>query len=80
MGEETTIAKIRGVLELDTIKMLNAKVEILTKLVSNSQINSLEYANVVYETCGRPHSYSQCNVTANEDVNYVQGGFNQRMG
>ena len=74
------MAKARGVLELDTIKMLNAKVDALTKLVSNSQINSLECANVVYETCGGPHLYSQCNVTANEDVNYVQGGFNQRMG
>ena len=80
MSEETTMAKARGFLELDTIKMLNAKVDVLTKLVSNSQINSLECANVVCETCGGPHSYSQCNVTANEDVNYVQGGFNQRMG
>ena len=56
------------------------KVDALTKLVRNSQINSLECANVVCETCGGLHSYSQCNVTANEDVNYVQGGFNQRMG
>ena len=80
MGEETTMAKARGVLELDTIKMLNAKVNALTKLVSNCQINSLECANVVYETCGGPHSYSQCNVTTNEDVNYVQCDFNQRMG
>ena len=39
MGEETTMAKAKGVLELDTIKMLNAKVDALTKLVSNSQIN-----------------------------------------
>ena len=80
MGEETTMAKARGVLEFDTIKMLTAKVDALTKLVSNSQINSLECANVVCETCGGSHSYSQCNVIANEDVNYVQGGFIQRMG
>ena len=72
MGEKTTIAKVRGVLELDIIKMLNAKVDALTKLVSNSQINSLECTNVVYKTYGGPHLYSQCNVTANEDVNYVQ--------
>ena len=58
MGEETTMAKARGVLELDTIKMLNAKVDALTKLVSNSQINSLECANVVCDTCGGPHLYS----------------------
>ena len=57
MGEETIMAKARGVLELDTIKMLNAKVNALTKLVSNSQINSLECANVVCETCREPHSY-----------------------
>ena len=80
MGEETTMAKARGVLELDTIKMLNAKVDALTKLVSNSQFNSLECANAICETCGGPHSYSQCNVTTNEDMNYVEGGFNQRMG
>ena len=79
MGEETTIAKARGVLELDIIKILTAKVDALTKMVSNSQINSLECANIVSETCGGSHSYSQCNVTANEDVNYMQGGFNQRM-
>ena len=40
MGEETTMAKAKGVLELDTINLLNAKVDSLTKLVSKSQINS----------------------------------------
>ena len=39
MGEETTMAKAKGVLELDTINLLNAKVDALTKLVSKSQIN-----------------------------------------
>ena len=39
IGDETT--KARGVLELDTIKMLNAKVDALTNLVSRNQINSL---------------------------------------
>ena len=52
----------------------------LTKLVSKSQINSLESANVICETCGGSHSYSQCNMSTNEDVSYVQGGFNQRVG
>ena len=80
IGEETTIVKARGVLELDTIKILTAKVDALTKLVSNSQVNSLDYTNVICETCGGTHSYSQCNANANEDVNYVQGGFNQRTG
>ena len=80
MGKETIMAKAKGVLELDTIKMLDGKVNALTKLVSNSQINSLECANIICDTYGGPHSYSQCNVTTNEDVNYVQGGFNQRMG
>ena len=80
MGDETTMAKARGVLKLNTIKMLNAKVDALTKLVSKSQINSLESTNVVYETCGGTHSYSQCTLSTNEDVNFVQGGFNQRMG
>ena len=31
MGEKTTMAKARGVLELDTINMLSAKVDALTK-------------------------------------------------
>ena len=79
MGEETTMAKAKGGLELDTINLLNVKVDALTKLVSKSQINSLDYANVVCETCGGSHSYSQCNMSTNEDVSYVQGGFNQRM-
>ena len=74
------MAKARGVLELDTIKMLNAKVDALTNLVSRNQINSLESTNIVCEFCGGSHSYSQCNLSTNEDVNYVQGGFNQRMG
>ena len=47
MGDETTMAKVRGVLELDTIKILNAKVDALTNLVSRNQINSLESTNVV---------------------------------
>ena len=41
------MAKARGALELDTIKMLNAKVDALTNLVSRNQINSLESTNVV---------------------------------
>ena len=77
MGEETTMAKAKGVLELNTIKMLNAKVDALTNLVSKSQVNSLECTNIVCETCGVSHSYSQCNMSTNEDVSYVQGGFNQ---
>ena len=80
MGDETTMVKAKGVLELDTINMLNAKVDALTKLVSKSQINSLESTNVVCETCGGSHSYSQCTLSTNEDVNYMQGGFNHRMG
>ena len=80
MGDETTMAKARGVLELDTIKILNAKVDALTNLVSRNQINSLESTNVVCKSCGGPHSYSKCNLITNKDVNFVQGGFNQRMG
>ena len=80
MGDETTMAKARGVLELDIIKILNAKVDALTNLVSRNQINSLESTNVVCESCGGSHSYYQCNLNTNEDVNYVQRGFNQRMG
>ena len=52
MGDETTMAKARGVLELDTIKMLNAKVDALTNLISRNQINSLESTNVVCESYG----------------------------
>ena len=80
MGDETTLAKAKGVLELDTINLLNEKVDALTKMVSKYQINSLESTNVVCEFCGGSHSYSQCNVSSNEDVSYVQGAFNQRMG
>ena len=58
MGDETIMAKAKGALELDTINMLNAKVDALTKLVSKSQINSLECSNVVCETCVGSHSYS----------------------
>ena len=36
MGDETTIAKARGVLKLHTIKILNAKVDALTNLVSRN--------------------------------------------
>ena len=56
IGEETTMVKAKGVLELDTINLLNTKVDALTKLVSKSQFNSLECTNVVCETCGGPHS------------------------
>ena len=79
MGEKITMAKAKGVLELDTINLLNAKVNALTKMVSNHQINSLESINVVYELCEGSHLYSQCSMSSNEDVNYVQGAFNQRM-
>ena len=36
MGDETTMAKAKGVLELDTINLLNAKIYALTKLMSKS--------------------------------------------
>ena len=58
MGDETTMAKARGVLELNTIKMLNAKVDVLTNLVSRNQINYLESTNIDCESCGGSHSYS----------------------
>ena len=65
------MAKAKGVLELDTINLLNVKVDDLTKLVSKFQINSLECANVICETCGGSHSYSQCNMSTNDDVSYI---------
>ena len=80
MGEETTIAKAKGILELDTINLLNAKVNALTKMVSKNHINFLESTNVICELCGGSHSYSQCRMNSNEDVSYVQGDFNQRIG
>ena len=49
MGDEPTMAKARGVLELDTINLLSAKVNALTKLVSKSQVNSIDNANVTCE-------------------------------
>ena len=36
MGKKTIMAKARGVLELDIIKMLSAKVDALTNLVSRN--------------------------------------------
>ena len=80
MGDEPTMAKARRLLELDTINLLSAKVEALTKLVSKSQVNSIENTNVICELCGGSHLCSQCNMNAtpNEDVSYVQGAFNQR--
>ena len=72
MGDETKIAKAKGVLELDTINLLNAKVDGLTKMVSKYQINSLESTNIVSELCGGSHSYSQCNVSSNKEVSYIQ--------
>ena len=73
MGDEHTMAKARGLLELDTINLLSAKVEALTKLVSKSQVNSIKNTNVICELCGGSHLCSQCNMNAtpNEDVSYV---------
>ena len=56
MGEETTMAKVRGILELDTIKMLTEKVDALTNLVSKNQVNSFENIKVVCESYRGPHS------------------------
>ena len=58
MGDEPTMAKGKALLELDTINLLNAKVEALTKLVSKSQVNSIENANVICELCEGSHSCS----------------------
>ena len=52
------MAKARGVLELDTINLLSAKVDALTKLVSKSQVNSIDNASVAYELCGGSHLYT----------------------
>ena len=45
MGDETTLAKGKGMLELDSINMLNAKVDALTKLISKAQINLVQKAS-----------------------------------
>ena len=76
------MAKAKGVLELDTINLLSAMVYALTKLVSKSQIISIDNATVACKLCGGSHSYTQCNMNynANEDVSFVQGAFNQRGG
>ena len=52
IGDEPIMAKATGVLELDTINLLSAKVDALTKLVSKSQVNSINNANVACELCG----------------------------
>ena len=69
--DETIMAKAKGVLELDTINLLYAKVDALTKMISKYQINSLESTNVVCELYGGSYSNSQCNVNSNENVCYV---------
>ena len=56
------------------------RVDALTNLVSRNQINSLKSTNVVCRSCGGSHSYSQCNLSTNEDVNYVQGGLTKEWG
>ena len=80
IGDDTIMAKAKGVLELDTINLLNVKVDALTKMVSKYQINSLESTNIVCELCRGSHSYSQCSMSSNEYMSYIQGAFNQRMG
>ena len=82
MGDEPTMEKARGVLELYTINLLSDKVDVLTKLVSKSQVNSIDNANVACELYGGSHSYTQCNMNSNtnEDVSFMQGAFNQRGG
>ena len=82
MGDEPIMAKAREVLGLDTINLLSAKVDALTKLVSKSQINSIDNAIVACVLCGGSLSYNQCNMNSNasEDVNFIQGAFNQRGG
>ena len=74
MGDEPTMAKARGVLKLDTINLLSAKVDALTKLVSKSQVNSIDNANVACELYGGSHSYTQCNMNSNtnKDMSFVQ--------
>ena len=52
------MAKEKGFLELNSINLLNAKVDALTKMVSKHQINSLKNTSVVCESCEGSHSYS----------------------
>ena len=82
MDDEPTMAKARGVLELDTINLLSAKLDALTKLVSKSQVNSIDNTSVACELYGGSYSYTQCNMNsnANEDVSFVQGAFDKRGG
>ena len=79
MGEETIMAKEKGVLELDGINLLNAKVDALTKMVSKHQINSLENTSIVCESCEGSHPFSQCGMGSSEEANYIQGASNQRI-
>ena len=71
MGDEPTITRVKGFLELDTINQLNVNVDALTKLVSKTQINFVKSTKVGCEFYGGSHSYTQCNVSSNDDVSYV---------
>ena len=77
MGDETTMAKARGVLELDSIKLLSAKVDALTNLVNKAHINSIENTNVACEFCGGNHESVDCQAgnlfffSSTEQVNYM---------
>ena len=71
MGDETTLAKGKGMLELDSINILNAKVDSLTKFISKVQINSAEKSSSTCDLYGGPHVYDECNVSSSGEVNHL---------
>ena len=77
---ETTVSRGRGMIELDSINMLTAKVNALAKLITKSQVNVMSSSTVSYELCGGSHLYHECNATSEEQVNFLQRSYNQRNG
>ena len=64
--------KEKGILELDSINILNAKVDALMKIVSKVQINSVEKASSTYKLYGGPHLYDEYHMSFRVDINYLQ--------
>ena len=78
MEDETSISKGKSVFELDSINIMNAKVDVLTKLISKAQINAVGTSQISCELCGGCHSHSECSYDSTEEANSIQAGFNQR--
>ena len=73
-SSERTIPKRGGVIEVDSLTMLNAKLNALSKNMDKMSVNAISNLSISYELCRDGHPTIECQIMQGlsmENMNFV---------